>query len=69
MTDLTLYRVDGRGRINLDGVVADGVEFYTAETSPDGGSIVLTPVKVVSTTTKRTSAPTVDPDDVPPFDE
>lgn len=49
---LTLYKVDGRGRLNLAGVVADGTEFYTA-TQGDGGLIFLAPVKVATTAVKR----------------
>lgn len=68
---LTLYKVDGRGRVNLSGLVPDGVEFYTAEPDTDG-TITLSPVKVATTSATRsqdTSAADVadDPDDVPPF--
>lgn len=52
MDELTLYRVDARGRLNLAGVVADGVEYYTA-TKNDNGTIVLSPVKVATTAVKR----------------
>lgn len=51
---MTLYRVDGRGRVNLSGLVGDGVEFYTA-TKTDG-LILLAPVRVATTSVKRTSA-------------
>lgn len=54
MTELTLYRVDGRGRLNLDGIVSDGVEFYTAD-KDDDGVITLNPVKVATTAIKRTT--------------
>lgn len=50
---LTLYRVDGRGRVNLSGVVADGTEFYTATRHADG-TITLAPVRVATTVIKRT---------------
>lgn len=60
MTELTLYRVDGRGRLNLDGIVTEGVEFYTA-TKDDDGIITLGPVKVATTAIKRTT------DDSQPF--
>ncbi len=54
MEELTLYRVDARGRLNLAGVVADGVEYYTATKDPSGnGTIVLSPVKVATTAVKR----------------
>lgn len=58
--DLVLHRVDGRGRVNLDGIVEPGVEFYTATrgTADDGtdtGLIVLAPVKIATTAVKRTS--------------
>jgi hypothetical protein len=58
--DLVLHRVDGRGRVNLDGIVDKDVEFYTAErlTGADGtetGAIVLSPVKIATTAVKRTS--------------
>lgn len=59
--DLVLHRVDGRNRLNLDGVVAPGVEFYTAEveeTDDDHiptGRIILSPVKVATTAVKRTA--------------
>lgn len=67
--DLVLHRVDGRGRINLEGVVQDGVEFYVATEYAPGaditaGSIVLTPVKVATTAVKRTT-PTPETDDAP----
>lgn len=51
---LTLYRVDGRGRVNLSGVVADGTEFYSATKNPDG-TITLAPVRVATTTAKRST--------------
>lgn len=51
---MTLYRVDGRGRVNLSGLVGDGVEFYTA--TKNDGLIVLAPVRVATTSVKRTSA-------------
>jgi hypothetical protein len=51
---LTLYRVDGRGRVNLTGVVADGVEFYTATRNGDG-TVTLAPVRVATTSVKRTA--------------
>jgi len=54
MPELTLYRVDARGRVNLDGIVDKGIEFYTAE-KDDDGSIHLDPVKVATTAVKRTS--------------
>lgn len=54
MPDLTLYRADGRGRLNLAALITDGTEFYTADKLEDG-AIVLTPVTVVSTTIKRTT--------------
>ena len=58
---LVLYRVDGRGRVNLSDVVADGTEFYTATKNADG-TITLAPVRVATTTVKRNG--TVDTDDV-----
>jgi len=59
--DLVLHRVDGRGRVNLDGIVAPGVEFYTADKHLDAdgnatGAIFLSPVKIATTAVKRTSA-------------
>jgi len=54
VTPLTLYRVDGRGRLNLSGVVADGIEFYSATKDP-GGTITLVPVRVATTAVKRTT--------------
>lgn len=56
MSDLTLHRVDARGRVNLDGFVDPGVEFYEVDKADDG-VIRLHPVKVVIATTapKRTS--------------
>lgn len=66
---LTLYKVDGRGRVNLSGLVPDGVEFYTAEPDTDG-TITLSPVKVATTSATRTGqdTPTADDaDDTPPF--
>lgn len=63
--DLALHRVDGRCRVNLEGIVDKGVEFYTADrcTDVDGnqtGEIILTPVKVVTTAVKRTNADPLD---------
>lgn len=55
---MVLYRVGGaQNRIAL-GDLADGVEFFTAApvTAADGsqdGSILLTPVRVVTASTKR----------------
>jgi hypothetical protein len=50
--DLALHRVDGRGRVNLEGIVTPGTEFYMAARDDDG-NIRLTPVKVVTTVAKR----------------
>jgi len=63
--DLTLYRVGASGRVNL-GDLAKDVEFYTVSESnhADGtleGTLVLTPVRVVSPSTKRAAGA--------PFDE
>ena len=52
---ITLYRVDGRGRVNLAGVVADGVEFYSAVQRADG-TILLVPVLVSTTAVKRNAS-------------
>lgn len=57
--ELVLHRVDGRGRVNLDGIVEPGVEFYTAE-KEDDGTITLEPVKVATTAVKRGSQTPVD---------
>lgn len=54
---LTLYRVDGRGRVNLDGIVTPGVEFYTASKSTEG-LIILAPVRVATTAIPRTASAT-----------
>lgn len=58
--DLVLHRVDGRGRVNLEGIVAADVEFYTAvrvtdDDGDDTGAIVLEPVKIATTAVKRGS--------------
>lgn len=61
MAELTLYRVDARGRLNLAGVIGKGVEFYTAEleldelTNFETGRIILAPVRVATTSVKRTT--------------
>lgn len=52
MQSLTLYSVDTRGRINLDGIVDEGVEFYQAEKAADG-VITLHPVEIAKTTVRR----------------
>lgn len=65
--DLVLHRVDGRGRVNLDGIVAPGVEFYTATMQLDDGDetgdIILSPVKIATTAVKRATITTDDPGD------
>jgi hypothetical protein len=52
LAPMTLFRVDGRGRVNLSGVVADDVEFYSA-VKGDGGMIILAPVQIATTSIKR----------------
>lgn len=57
--DVTLYRVvGGMNRVAL-GALADGVEFFTAVKHTDDqgaqdGTIVLTPVRIVDGTLRRT---------------
>jgi hypothetical protein len=48
-----LYKAGTNGRIKLEGVVRDGMH-YTVE-QPDDGTIVLTPVEVVTTGTRTVS--------------
>lgn len=60
--ELVLRKVDARGRVNLENIVAPGVEFYVAD-AQDDGTILLKPVTVASTTAKRPAeqAAPVDP--------
>lgn len=51
--ELVLRQVDGRGRLNLEGIVTPGAH-YTATPDADG-AIVLSPVKVLTTAVKRTN--------------
>jgi hypothetical protein len=53
--DLLLHRVNARGHINLSGLVAEGVEFYSAIKDEGDGSITLHPVRVATTVAKRGS--------------
>jgi hypothetical protein len=62
MAKLQLFKVGANGRIALTGIAKEG-DHFTAETAQDG-AIILTPVEVVTTSTKR---PATD-EDVPPFD-
>jgi hypothetical protein len=58
---LQLYKVGAHGRIQLDGIATEG-DHYTAE-KEDDGTIVLSPVEVNTTTTKRAAVTTDDPGD------
>lgn len=51
---LRFYAVDGRGRVNLAGLVEPGAQFYRADKEPNG-VITLTPVEIVTTAVKRTT--------------
>jgi len=51
---LRFYAVDGRGRVNLAGLVEPGAQFYRADKAPNG-VITLTPVEIVTTAVKRTA--------------
>jgi len=50
---LSLYKVGANGRIALGDIAAEG-DFFTVE-KEDDGTIVLSPVEVNTTTTKRTT--------------
>lgn len=55
---LNLYVVGANGRVQLGDLAAKG-DFYTAEKDTDG-SITLMPVRVNTTSTKRTPADDTD---------
>jgi hypothetical protein len=53
--DLTLYAVGASGRVNL-GDLAKDIKFFTIENDPlnyPDGTLILTPVNVVSASGKR----------------
>jgi len=65
--ELTLYRADDNGMINLSGIVPPGTH-YTAARNENTGVVRLTPVKVATTAAQTATAPatdTVDPDGDP----
>ncbi len=59
---LTLYKVGTNGRIQLGSDLAKADDFYTASKDEDG-TIVLSPVQVNTTTTRRAA----DEDQSPPL--
>ena len=70
--DLVLYKASASGQINLSGLVQPGEHFTAAkhidEDGKETGTILLTPVRVQTSTTKRTAAALLTPD-APEADE
>lgn len=51
---MQLYKVDGRDRVCLAGLVDEGTEYFQAQKNDDG-TITLSKVDVVTTAARRTS--------------